>query len=455
MKQPFLIVALCLTLALPAGVSVLAGEQRETPLVRAVKRVAPSVVNIHTEKSAQERDSVFTAGKSRKINGMGTGVVFDDRGYVVTNYHVIAEVEVIRCSFENGNDYDARVVSFDREHDLAVIKLDPSKSLTVCPMGTSSDLMLGETVIALGNAYGYRHTITSGIVSALGRDVEVNDTQSYRNLIQTDASINPGNSGGPLINLDGDVVGINVAIRAGAQRIGFAIPIDDARKIIARLISSEQLSQSYHGVVAKDVKCGQTRHLLVEQALPDSPAAMAGLKSGDIITKIGNLEVVDGADLERAMLGRAIGEKVAVNVKRGDTTETIDLSLVASPHGRSAMAMEVVGGRATKIDDPAAEQYWKLWGLKLQPLPTAQRQLIGSRYRGGMRVVEVRSDSPASLNGISKGDILVGLHDWETVKFEDVNWIVNKTAELKLPSVKFFIVRGQETLFGHLQVASR
>ena len=139
------------------------------------------------------------------------------------------------------------------------------------PLGTSSDLMLGETVIAVGNAYGYENTMTGGLVSALSRDVEVNEKQSYRNLIQTDASINPGNSGGPLINLDGEVIGINVAIRAGAQRIGFAIPIDDAREAIASLLNIEKLSHTWHGLKTTDVKSGQTRKLVTGATVPDSP----------------------------------------------------------------------------------------------------------------------------------------------------------------------------------------
>ena len=146
------------------------------------------------------------------------------------------------------------MISEDPVRDLALLKIQATAPLTVMPMGTSSDLMLGETVFAVGNAFGYENTITLGIVSALHRDVEVNDTQSYKNLIQTDAAINPGNSGGPLINVNGEIVGINVAIRAGAQKIGFAIPIDDARRVIADLMKIEYFDGTYHGLVGRDVK---------------------------------------------------------------------------------------------------------------------------------------------------------------------------------------------------------
>ena len=428
---------------------LLASEQRETPVVRAVKRAAVSVVNIHTEKPAPDRDSVFTSGKTRKINGMGTGVIIDERGYIVTNFHVIEDVDVIRCSLQDGSDQDATVVSFDREHDLAVIKLNANRTYRVSAFGTSSDLMLGESVIAIGNAFGYRHTVTTGIISALGRDVEVNEKQSYKNLIQTDASINPGNSGGPLINLDGEIVGINVAIRAGAQRIGFAIPIDDARKIVARLISTEQIDHTVHGLLGKDVKAGLNRMLVVDGTRPESPAAKSGLKSGDIVLKAGSVDVIDGADWERALLGKPVGESVEVLVRRGEKTEKLTLALVSQQQGKASLNTEIVS-RANN-DSSDMEKTWTVLGLRLAPLPEQQKSLVGPRYRGGMRVIHVRENSPASQNGIKADDILVGLHQWETLSPDNVSWILSQPmAEQPL---KFYLIRGSETLYGHLKMA--
>jgi len=218
---------------LAVSASYASASNRESPTVKAIRRVESAVANIHSEKRADEHGSLFSVDRGQKVNGMGTGIIIDERGYIVTNHHVVDGVDTLRVTIRDGSSYMAQVVSEDRKHDLALIKINASRPLPVMPLGTSSDLMLGETVIAVGNAYGYEHTMTVGIISALSRDVEVNEKQSYRNLIQTDASINPGNSGGPLINMDGEVIGINVAIRAGAQRIGFAIPIDDARTIIA------------------------------------------------------------------------------------------------------------------------------------------------------------------------------------------------------------------------------
>jgi serine protease Do len=446
---------LCWAALAAATISSLHAENlRETALVRAVKRANPSVVNIHTEKTAVDRDSVFTTGsaKPRKVNGMGTGVVIDERGYIVTNYHVVAEVDLIRGTLSDGASLAARVIALDLQHDLAIIKIDASRPLPVMPAGTSSDLMLGEPVIAVGNAFGYEGTVTSGIVSALSRDVEVNETQSYKNLIQTDASINPGNSGGPLLNMNGEVVGINVAIRAGAQRIGFAIPIDDARQIIARLMSVEQLNQTYHGAVGKDVKKGEVRKLVIDSVQPESPAAKAGLQSGDVVVKLADKPVVDGADWELALLDRPVGETVPVVVHRGDKSETLSLALAPFVGGRSRMASEFVA-RANN-DNSDAERFWRIFGLKLAPLPPERTTNIPSKYRGGLVVTEVRPSSPAATNGIRKDDVLVGLRDWETLTFENVSWILNQSLPSGQNSVKFYVIRGRETLYGYIQMVN-
>ena len=428
----------------------LATKARETPVVRAIKRARTSVVNIHSEKTALDASALFANGKGRKVNGMGTGIVVDERGYIVTNYHVVAGVDALHVTLYDGSTYDAQIVSYDRKHDLAIIKVNATKPLDVLPLGTSSDLMLGETVIAVGNAYGYKDTVTGGLVSALSRDVEVNEKQSYKNLIQTDASINPGNSGGPLINLDGEVVGVNVAIRAGAQRIGFAIPIDDARKTIAELLSIKQLDNTYHGLVGTDFKKGAERMLIVKSTQPESPAEAAGLKAGDVILKAGSVNVVDGADFERACLGRSAGDEIPIIVRRQDASKTLTLKL--SEHQKRPSSPSESVARKT-IVDAAREKSWRLFGVRLSKVGDSGRLLLGARYRGGMRVTRVRPQSPAALNGIRKGDILVGLHVWETVNYENIQYVVEHPQLKSFNPLKFYILRGDETLFGHLQLA--
>lgn len=431
-----------------------ASEARETPLVVAVKRAKASVVNIHSQKTTYGESALFSSNKGRKVNGMGTGIVIDPRGYIVTNHHVVHGVDSLKVTLFDGSTYQAQIVSFDRKHDLAIIKIDATRDLTVMPHGTSSDLMLGETVIAVGNAYGYEHTVTAGIISSLSRDVEVNEEQSYENLIQTDASINPGNSGGPLLNLDGEVVGINVAIRAGAQRIGFAIPIDDARQVIARLLSIEQLNHTYHGLQSSDVKAGLRRELIVESAESGSPAAKAGFQPGDVVLKAGTVDIVDGTDFERALLGRAAGEEVDVVVRRGDATETLALVVGKDQQGFAASNRSTVVVRANN-DNSLMERTWNTLGVRLTRLPDADNRVQGTKYNGGMQVSEVRAGGPAARSGIRQGDILVGLHIWETVKTEDVSYVLDSPEISETDSLKFYILRGRDTLYGHMRVALR
>ncbi len=440
--------AVAMFLVLTAVASA-ASAQRMTPAVRAIQRARSSVANIHSEKTAKTNRELFSSQPGRKVNGMGTGIVIDERGYIVTNHHVVDGVDSLRVTMYDGSSYNAQVVSYDRGHDLAIIKVNPTRPLKVMPFGTSSDLMLGETVIAVGNAFGYEDTVTGGMVSSLSRDVEVNEKQSYKNLIQTDASINPGNSGGPLINLDGEAVGINVAIRAGAQRIGFAIPIDDARRVIAQLLSIEQLNKTSHGLMTTDIKTEKVRKLRVKSSRPGSPAEKSGLKSGDVVVKVENTDVVDAADFERALLGRKAGDEVDILIRRDGKEQTLKLKLAALDRAPTTTVV-----RANNPERPS-ERAWRLFGIRLQKLGQQEIGLVSPRYRGGMRVLGVRSQSSAAKNGISTGDILVGLHIWETVNFDNLTYVMDHPQLKVFSPLKFYILRGDETLYGHLQVASK
>jgi serine protease Do len=455
MTKRFLSICFSSVVTLVAGSAMLSASERETPEVKAVKRALPAVGNIHTEKSASPQNAVFASDKGRKINGMGTGIVVDERGYMITNYHVIADVDTIRVDFHDKSSYIARKLNVDRENDLALIKIEPSRPLREMPSGTSSDLMLCEKVIAIGNAFGYQNSVTVGYISALARDVEANETQFYRNLIQTDAAINPGNSGGPLVNLNGEVIGINVAIRAGSQKIGFAIPIDDARKTIARLMNIEQIERTYHGLIAKDVKNGSSRMLIVDGVHPDSPAALAGLKHGDVIVKAGHVDVTDGVDLERGFLGHPAGDKIEITLKRNEKLETASIALTTYTGGRVSLTPEIAVAPQTSGDPTVDERFWQQLGIKVTVLPPAQKHVVGPKYRGGMRVVEVRADGPAAANGIQKGDILVGLDKWETLSSDNVLWILTQQQPQVNDgqvSMKFYVIRGQETRYGFLAV---
>lgn len=438
---------------------------RLTPLVEAVQHCKASVVNIHTEKpGVEEKDSRFFNAKPRRVTGMGTGIVVDERGYIVTNFHVINEVEQITVTLEDGETFEARPVSFDRRHDLAIIHIKSDRPLSVMPMGTSSDLMLAETVFAVGNAFGYEHTVTAGIISALARDVEVDETQSYENLIQTDASINPGNSGGPLLNANGEVIGINVAIRAGAQRIGFAIPIDDARTTIARLLSTERLNGVSHGLVGTDVKSPEEKTLVVQKVIRGSAADKCGLRSGDVITRVREISICDRADWERSLLDIPLGKVVDVKVVRDARDITLQFTVgvgkpvpqsvaksasVAAQSVSTAAAVPVVENEAERPLDKA----WRLLGLRLTEIGDRDRQSLG-RYNGGMKVTVVKSDSLSARHGIRSGDILLGLDGFETLGAENLKFILQDSRLSKMPALSFQIFRGGSgALMGEINLA--
>lgn len=401
-----------------------------TYVVRAVQAARPAVVNIQGQKTVAA--TVQTAAGSeapRQVNGMGTGVVVDERGYILTNYHVVADVRRIQVTLYDHREYTAELVARDAESDLALIKIPVTEPLPLIHIGTSSDLMEGEPVIALGNAFGYEHTVTRGIISALGRDVQVSDTQTYDDLIQTDASINPGNSGGPLMNVDGEMIGLNVAVRAGAQGIGFAIPVDQVMAVATRLMSIEQLENKRHGIVSRSGG-EDSAALVVDEVQSNSPAAAAGLQAGDQICDVAQMPVARPLDLERALLDRSNREKIPVSIVRNGERMSLDLEL----------------GSCSKA--------WDVLGMELTEEPSSSFQKRASRYRGGMRVVEVRPGSPASKEGIRSGDILVGMHGWETASNQDIDYIVTRPNLAEIGSMKFYVLRGKTMLYGHLDMTT-
>lgn len=432
----------------PAPAAAEVSPLRLTPIVRAVQAVRPSVVNIQGQKTVA--DEASSSGGTRQVNGMGTGVVIDPRGYVLTNHHVVDGVRQIRVTLDDGSVDIARLVAHDRRTDLAVIKINVGRSLPTIPVGASQDLMPGEPVIAVGNAYGYEHTVTRGIISALGRDVQVSDTQAYDDLIQTDASINPGNSGGPLLSIEGKMIGLNVAVRAGAQGIGFAIPIDQALEIAAQLMSVERLENKWHGLDVAGSRDGA--ELVVRRVAPGSPAAQSGVRPGDVIERLGDVRVERALDVERALLGRRVGEDVELAVRRSGQPVGLRLAVARRGDAPARQARLASASSSASTGSPDSEKAWQVLGLRLAEEPSQTFNERRSRYRGGMRVVEVRTNGPAAAKGIREGDILVGMHRWETASDEDIRYIVNNESLAQMAEVKFYVLRGGETLYGAMQV---
>jgi serine protease Do len=308
----------------------------------------------------------------------------------------------------------------------------------VIDVGTSSDLMAGEPVIAVGNAFGYEHTVTRGIISALHRTVQVSDEQKYHELIQTDAPINPGNSGGPLLNIDGQMIGINVAVRVGAQGIGFAIPIDEAMAVAARLMSVERRDSLLHGVAGQTRYSNETWQFAVESVEQGSPAAKSGLQPGDIVTAVADKSIERSLDFERALLGRKPGEEVELAIQRG---------------GRPMAVSLVLASLAQRGTGPT-DSNWETLGLRLAVIEADSFARYNSRYRGGLKVLDVRPEGPAARQGIQRGDVLVGMHHWETISMDNVDYILRHADFASFQPIKFFILRGNETLYGHMNVSN-
>jgi serine protease Do len=424
-----------------------------TPIVAAVRGAAPSVVNIQGQKTIADTAPDGRGTSAREVNGMGSGVVIDPRGYILTNLHVVEGVRQINVTLQGGQAYVAQLVARDPETDLAVIRIKTPQPLPVIRLGRADDLMVGETVIAIGNAFGYENTVSAGLVSQLHRNVQVNETQQYLDLIQTDASINPGNSGGPLLNIDGEMVGLNVAVRAGAQGIGFAIPVDRALEVAAQLMSIQRLEGHYHGMTPLAID-GPSGPVTVGRVDRGGPAATSGLQAGDELRKIGGTAIQRPLDVERALLGRRVGEKVPVVVARDGDEVELDLA-VTDRTGRStsiaASSPTTPTGPNSGDRTPFQNSTWSTFGLVLAEEPASTLRGRGLPLSGGMRVVSVKPGSSAATQGVMAGDILVQIHRWYTTSEQDVRYILSRSEQIaKLGSVRFDIIRGSERYFGQL-----
>ncbi|MFO0803981.1 MAG: trypsin-like peptidase domain-containing protein [Gemmataceae bacterium] len=415
-----------------SAVRQLTPGKRRDEVVDVYEKAKAAVVNIHSERTVNApNDDPFNRSPVRpqQVNGMGTGIIIDARGYAITNFHVVDDVTLLRVRLHDGAGYTARVLVTDKEADLALIKIDPTKPLPVMGFGTSNDLMVGEPVIAIGNAYGYEHTVTHGRVSFKGRDVSLNKDVGYKNLIQTSAAINPGNSGGPLLNVLGELVGVNVAIRAGAQNIGFALPIDFVVTRSAEMVSRKR-GGSKHGLVLKNevireqTESAARRIVRVESVETGSPAAEAGFKVGDVIDRVNDTAIQTSIDVERGLLDAPV--KVPVKVSRAGEKVNVELELAAPAKVASAAPAELA---------------WKRLGLKTAPVGAEAVAKANPQLHGGLMVTEVAAGSAAATAGLQKGDILVGLHSWETLRAEDVAFVLNHKDYASFLPLKFYTAR--------------
>ncbi len=321
-----------LAILVPSSLRAAAPEtvERRSAIVRAVERVSPAVVSVRTTVYVQRqepfawffRDFRDSGARREEAQAQGSGVVIDDNGYVLTNFHVVQGADRIVLDAADGQSFAAAVVGTAPDQDLAVLRLQSKDVLPHVAIGTSRDLMIGETVIAIGNPFGLSHTVTTGVVSALHRAIHAQERE-YTDFIQTDASINPGNSGGPLLNINGELIGVNTAIYGNAQGIGFAIPIDKAKRIVDDLIAHGEVRRPYFGFDAQSLTPDLARSFglqdsvgaVVSQVTKDSPAD-GHVRDGDVVISVDGSRVAD-ADALRTLLGDAtVGSTVTLKVIR-------------------------------------------------------------------------------------------------------------------------------------------
>jgi serine protease Do len=419
------------------------------------ERVSPGVVNIQTSRTLRQSQQMprqfeeFFFGspfedlfrrhgepqREFKHSALGTGFVISPDGYIVTNNHVIEGVDTIRVAFEDGTEHDATVVGRDPKTDIALIRVETEEELFSLPLGDSEKVRAGEWVVAIGNPFGLGHTVTAGIVSAKHRII---GQGSYDDFIQTDAAINFGNSGGPLINLTGEVIGVNTAINPRANTIGFAVPINMAKDILPELRATGHVTRGWLGVVIQRITPDISEHLdledetgaLVSRVMPDGPAEEAGIEHGDVIVEFDGQAIGDWNDLPRVVAGTPVGKKVKVTVLRGGKRKVLRAEI-----GRLEEAEATA--LATREGGPGA------FGLRVQDLTPDVAEQLGVDEPHGVVVTSVEPGSPAQEAGLRRGDVILEI-DRSAVK--DVDDLREALAEAE-SSALLLVRRGEATIF--------
>ena len=396
---------------------------RETPVVRAVRLAGPAVVNISTRQIVSRGPSPFHSFRGNDLfenffkeffeqygrqemtrASLGSGVIIDGRkGFILTNEHVVVKASEIKVSLVNEQEYTARLVGSDPDSDLAVLQIRTDKKLPALAMGDSDDLMIGETVIAIGNPFGLTHTVTTGVISAINRSVKAGD-RIFRDFIQTDASINPGNSGGPLLNINGQLIGVNTAIYDRAEGIGFAIPINKAKRIIRDLISYGEVHPAWLGLslqtldarLAEYFKAARGGGAVITEVDPEGPATRSGLARGDVITRLDHHQVGSVEAYEDILRGYTARARVKLTVKRQGRTMEFHVQARTFPL------------------DKARKISWDTYGLDVLERGSSKSSKDPQR----VVVSQIRPRSPAGRIGLRPGDIVHQINEIQTDSVE-------------------------------------
>ncbi len=404
--------------------------------VRLGKEIKPAVVNIAIKREAEGGEAgregqprgndpreqfrrFFEREPKRPGRGMGTGFIINPDGYIVTNNHVVDGAGQIQVKLADGREFSGKLVGGDSKTDLAIVKID-ANALPVIPFGDSSKLEVGEPVMAIGNPFGLEATVTTGIVSATGRVI---GSGPYDDYIQTDASINPGNSGGPLVNAQGQVIGINTAIYSetgGSVGIGFAIPANLAKTVVTQLADHGHVVRGWLGVaiqpvtpeLAKAFQREDKSGALVSSVTEGSPAHKAGLKPGDIITEFDGRRVAKTDDLPRAVAETPVGKDVTMQIVRDGKPLTLNTKI--------AQLADPASAKTTKADAKGA------LGLSVQPLTPSLAKELGLKTEQGVVVADVAEGSPAAGAGLRPRDVLVEADHQKITTVDDLKQSVDR-----------------------------
>ncbi len=380
---------------------------------------------------------------TRRSQSLGSGFIISADGYIVTNNHVIRDASEITVNLlDSDTSYQAEVVGRDAETDLALLKIEADRPLPVLEFGDSDQAKVGQWVVAIGNPFGLAHTVTAGIVSAKGRII---GSGPYDDFIQTDASINPGNSGGPLLDMQGRVIGINTAIVASGQGIGFAIPSNMARGIITQLQENKMVQRGWLGVTIQDLDDNSARALglkstqgaLIAEVISGEPAEQAGLRSGDVVVTINGQAVVDSGSLLRVVAQQTPGESVKVEVMRQGKKQTFTVTLGTRDPERLAQRGE---------PSPRVEDQETSLGISLRPIDEREARAMGMTRPQGLLVTAVEADSEAARADVRAGDIVMEANQQPVNSIADFQQILREDATEK--GVIMLLIRRQaQTIF--------
>jgi len=392
---------------------------RRTPVVEVYEKTHDAVVNISGERTVStsiwpkfDLPGMFDFWGprfQRQVKVLGSGVIVHEDGYIITNAHVVEAAKNIKVMLGDGREFPITVISADQSKDLAVLTIETQDKLPFIHPGKSNDLMIGETVIAIGNPYGYSNTVTSGVVSAVGRDIEVSEEFWLRGLIQTDAPINPGNSGGPLLNVNGELIGITTAIRPDAQNIGFAIPVDTLADNLTQMLMPEKLRRVQLGLIMGRLKTvGEFTGLEVDSVVKESPAEKNGMAKGDLVLEIDGRKLNGVIDFYVKMMHKEIEEPIEIKYVRlqglRPETQTVRLTMEAKPlPDGSKLAKEFFQMEISGLTDSVARKFGYDKAYPILIITDAERQGVAAQagLTGGDLILEVNNTAVRNLKEFS------------------------------------------------------